>query len=64
MPGNISCTSAVLPQGEVAVMNAVKTFIYDPFLKEVEHLKETRSIETTNKVPLPTETNYTASSPR
>jgi hypothetical protein len=54
----------VLPQGEVAVMNAVKTFIYDPFLKEVEHLKETRSIETTNKVPLPTETNYTASSPR
>jgi hypothetical protein len=55
----------VLPMGEPTVMSAVKKFVYDPFLKEVEHLnEEVRSIETSNAVALPNESSYTVNSPR
>jgi hypothetical protein len=51
--------------GEPTVMSAVKKFVYDPFLKEVEHLnEEVRSIETSNAVALPNESSYTVNSPR
>ena len=60
----------ILPLGEDAVMRAVKVCVYDPFLREMEHLKEelneTRAVDTsTASLKLPTsETNYTANSDR
>ena len=60
----------ILPLGEDTVMRAVKVCVYDPFLREMEHLKEElnepRVVDTTTTpLPLPTnETNYTANSER
>jgi hypothetical protein len=54
----------ILPLGEDTVMTGVKTYLYDPFLKEMEHLNEAREIESDNALPLSTETSFTANSPR
>ena len=54
----------VLPLGEEAFLTAVKRFIHDPFLAEVESLAEVNSIERPGAVALPTDANYTANSSR